>query len=73
MKYMSWILSISLALSLTIICYYFYKSWYSSVWIMFFCFFVFFFKDGTSRDEEDNSINNMREVENNLEGKSEED
>ena len=36
-------------------------------------FFCFFFKDGTSRDEEDNSINNMREVENNLEGKSEED
>ena len=37
-----------------------------------FCF-IFFFKDGTSRDEEDNSINNMREVENNLEGNSEED
>ena len=32
-----------------------------------------FFKDGTSRDEEDNSINNMREVENSLEGNSEED
>ena len=37
-----------------------------------FCF-ILFFKDGTSRDEEDNSINNMREVENNLEGNSEED
>ena len=36
-----------------------------------FCFA--FFKDGTSRDEEDNSINNMREVENSLEGNSEED
>ena len=32
----------------------------------------YFFKDGTSRDEEDNSINNMREVENSLEGNSEE-
>ena len=37
-----------------------------------FCF-IFIFKDGTSRVEEDNSINNAREVENNLEGKSEED
>ena len=35
--------------------------------------FIFFFKDGTSRAEEDNSINNMREVENSLEGNSEED
>ena len=37
-----------------------------------FCFF-FFSKDGTSRDEEDNSINNTREVENSLEGNSKED
>ena len=81
MKYMSWILSIALALSLTIICYYFYNSWYSSVWIMFlFLFFIYFilfiylfifFKDGTSRAEEDNSINNMREVENSLDGNPE--
>uniref|UniRef100_A0A7N2LQN5 Uncharacterized protein n=1 Tax=Quercus lobata TaxID=97700 RepID=A0A7N2LQN5_QUELO len=28
--------------------------------------------DGTSRNEEDNSINNMREVENSLDGNSEE-
>ena len=39
-----------------------------------FCLFVFFFfKDGTSIDEEDTSINNTREVENSLEGNSEED
>ena len=41
--------------------------------IYLFIYLYIFFKDGTSRDEEDNSINNMREVENNLEGKSEED
>ena len=35
-------------------------------------FLFFYFKDGTSRDEEDNSTNNI-EVENNLEGDSEED
>ena len=41
---------------------------------LMFCLFVFFFfKDGTSRDEEDNSINKTREVENSLEGNSEED
>ena len=32
-----------------------------------------FFKDGTSRDEDDNSINNTREVENSLVGNSKED
>nr|POE84280.1 hypothetical protein CFP56_71290 [Quercus suber] len=31
------------------------------------------YNDGTSRDEEDNSINNTREVENSLEDNSEED
>ena len=40
--------------------------------VLFFLF-LFLFKDGTSRDEEDNSINNTREVENSLEGNSEED
>ena len=39
---------------------------------MFYFILFYFFKDGTSRDEEDNSINNMREVENSLEGNSEE-
>ena len=43
------------------------------VFYLFIYLFIFFFKDGTSRDEEDNSINNMREVENSLEGNSEED
>ena len=33
-------------------------------------FNVFFFKDGTNRDEDDNSINNTREVENSLVGNS---
>ena len=37
-----------------------------------FLFILFYFKDGTSRDEEDNS-NNNKEVENSLEGDSEED
>ena len=39
---------------------------------LMFCF-VFFFKEGTSRDEDDSLINNTREVENSLEGNSEED
>ena len=39
----------------------------------FILFYFIFFKDGTSRDEEDNSINNTREDENSLEGNSEED
>ena len=40
---------------------------------MFNAFFFFLnFKDGTSRDEEDNS-NNNKEVKNSLEGDSEED
>ena len=34
--------------------------------------YLFIFKDGTSRDEEDNS-NNNKEVENSLEGDLEED
>ena len=38
-----------------------------------FCFVLFFFKEGTSRDEDDSLINNTREVENSLEGNSEED
>ena len=41
---------------------------------LMFCFVLFcFFNDGTRRDEEDNSINNMREIENSLEGNSKED
>ena len=38
---------------------------------MFNVFLIFFFKDGTNRDEEDNSNNNI-EIENNLEGDLEE-
>ena len=39
---------------------------------MFNAFFIFYFKDGTSRDEEAKS-NNNKEVKNSLEGDSEED
>ena len=43
------------------------------IYFILFIYLFIFFKDGTSRAEEDNSINNMREVENSLEGNSEED
>ena len=45
---------------------------FNSRLMLFFSFFFKNFKDGTSRDEEDNS-NNNKEVENSLEGDSEED
>ena len=44
-----------------------------NVLFCFVFFFFFFFKEGTSRDEDDSLINNTREVENSLEGNSEED
>ena len=47
------------------------------LFLFLFFFFVFlffcFFKDGTTGDEEDNSVNNTWEVENSLEGNSKED
>ena len=44
-----------------------------NVLFCFVLFWFFFFKEGTSRDEDDSLINNTREVENSLEGNSEED